>query len=196
METTRRYLRPPFEDCLAAWKSLLAARNLATDLVWILEENLCFEQDREAPGGVRLGFQTQFTPQPPDAAKVTYHHFAEMDHRLVFYRLGANRGRSICLQLCDEWFEPKGDPDGYVRHDDWLVSFYPGAKEEVEEVADTKRWQERVVRGRPLSAVDFCMTLAAIRELKAHGRVLTPDERFGLKILRSMHRVKAALNEP
>jgi len=44
-----------------------------------------------------------------------------------------------------------------------------------------------VVRGRPLSAVDFCMTLAALRELKAHGRVLMPDERFGLKILRSMH---------
>ena len=26
------------------------------------------------------------------------------------------------------------------------------------------------------------------RELKAHGRVLAPDERFGLKILRSMRR--------
>ena len=37
-------------------------------------------------------------------------------------------------------------------------------------------WQERVVQGRPLTAVDFCMTLAALRELKAHGRVLTPDE--------------------
>jgi hypothetical protein len=43
-----------------------------------------------------------------------------------------------------------------------------------------------VVRGRPLSAVDFCMTMAALSELKAHGRVLTPDERFGLNILRSM----------
>jgi hypothetical protein len=36
------------------------------------------------------------------------------------------------------------------------------------------------------------MTLAALRELKAHGRVLTPDERFGLKILRSMHRAERA----
>ena len=34
--------------------------------------------------------------------------------------------------------------------------------------------------------VDFCMTMAALSELKAHGRVLTPDERFGLQILRSM----------
>ena len=29
-------------------------------------------------------------------------------------------------------------------------------------------------------------TISALRELKAHGRVLTPDERFGLQILRSM----------
>ncbi|MGH7866740.1 MAG: hypothetical protein ACREP9_03670, partial [Candidatus Dormibacteraceae bacterium] len=96
--------------------------------------------------------------------------------------------RSICLLLCDPWFEPKGETEGYVRRDEWLVSFFPGPREEIEEVTDTKRWQERVVRGRPLSAVDFCMTLAALRELKAHGRVLTPDERFGLKILRSLRR--------
>jgi hypothetical protein len=106
----------------------------------------------------------------------------------VYYRLGASAGRSICLLLCDSWFEPKSEADGYVRRDEWLVSFYPGANEEIEEVTDAKRWQERVVRGRPLTAVDFCMTLAALRELNAHGRVLTPDERFGLKILRSLRR--------
>jgi hypothetical protein len=188
MESTSRYQRPPFEDALAAWKSLLTRRGLSTDLLWILEENLCFEKDPGTPAGVKLGFQTQFTPHPPDAAKVIYHHFAELDARLVFYRLGANAGRSICLLLCDAWFEPKNEADGYVRRDDWLVSFFPGANDEIGEVNDAKRWQERVVRGRPLSAVDFCMTLAALRELKAHGRVLTPDERFGLKILRSMHR--------
>jgi hypothetical protein len=188
MDNTRRYQRPPFEDGLAAWKSLLTQRGFSTDLVWILEENLCFERDRGTHAGVKLGFQSRFTPQPPDAAKVIYHHFAETDARLVFYRLGANAGRSICLLLCDEWFEPKGEVDGYVRRDDWLVSFFPGASEEMEEITDEKRWQKRVVHGRPLSAVDFCMTLAALRELKAHGRVLTPDERFGLKILRSMRR--------
>jgi hypothetical protein len=190
MENTHRYQRPPFEDALAAWKDLLKQRGLSTDLLWILEENLCFEKDPRSPARVKLGFQTQFTPQPSDAAKVTYHHFAELDARLVFYRLGANAGRSICLLLCDAWFEPKTEADGYIRRDEWLVSFFPGANEQVEEVTDAKRWQDRVVRGRPLSAVDFCMTLAALRELKAHGRVLTPDERFGLKILRSMHRAK------
>ena len=190
MENTHRYQRPPYEDALAAWKSLLAQRGHSTDLLWILEENLCFEKDPGTPARVKLGFQTRFTPSAADTAKVTYHHFAEVDARLVFYRLGANSGRSVCLLLCDAWFEPKSEADGYVRRDDWLVSFFPGANEQVEEIADEKRWQERVVRGLPLSAVDFCMTLAALRELKAHGRVLTPDERFGLKILRSLSRAK------
>jgi len=191
MDITRRYQRPPFEDALAAWKQLLARRGLSTELVWILEENLCFERERATTARFKLGFQTQFTPHPPDAAKVTYHHFAELDSRLVFYRLGASAGRSLCLLLCDPWFEPKQEVDGYVRRDDWLISFFPGSADEIEEVNDPKRWQERVVRGRPLTAVDFCMTLAALRELKAHGRVLTPDERFGLKILRSMRRAPA-----
>ena len=188
MEATRRYHRPPFEDVLAAWKALLAQRGFSTDLLWILDENLCFEKDAAAPGGVKMGFQTEFTPHPPDAPKVTYHHFAEVDARLVFYRLGASRGRSVCLQLCDPWFEPKGQSDGYVRFDEWLVSFYPGQNDEIEEITDRKRWQERAVRGRPLTAVDFCMTLAALHELKAHGRVLTPDERLGLKLLRARQR--------
>jgi hypothetical protein len=188
MESTARYHRPPFEDVLSDWKALLAKRNFSTDIVWILDENLCFEKDPGAAAGVKLGFQTQFTPQLADAAKVTYHHFAEMDARLVFYRLGENDGRSICIQLCDPWLEPKNEGEGYIRRDEWLVSFYPGRSEEIEEITDTKRWQERVVRGRALTAVDFCMTLAALRELKAHGRVLAPDERFGLQILRSMQR--------
>jgi hypothetical protein len=188
MESAARYHRPPFEDVLADWKALLAKRNFSTDIVWILDENLCFEKDPGAAAGVKLGFQTQFTPQPPDAAKVTYHHFAEMDARLVFYRLGENNDRSICIQLCDPWLEPKNESEGYVRRDEWLISFYPGRSEQLEEITDAQRWQERVVRGRALTAVDFCMTLAALRELKAHGRVLAPDERFGLKILRSMQR--------
>jgi len=188
MESTARYHRPPFEDVLAAWKALLAQRGFSTDILWILDENLCFEKDAKAAAGVKLGFQTKFSPQPPDAAKVTYHHFAEVDARMVFYRLGQNNGRSICIQLCDSWLDPKNESEGYVRRDEWLISFYPGPSEEVEEITDDKRWRERMIQGRPLTAVDFCMTLAALHELKAHGRVLTPDERFGLKILRSMQR--------
>jgi hypothetical protein len=184
----RRYQRPAFEDALSAWKQVLKEKGFATDILWILEENLCFENDSSVPEQVRLGFQTQFSHPPSDAPKTTYHHFAEMDARLAFYRLGENQGRSVCIQLCDPWFEPKTEKDGYIRRDEWLISFYPGAREDIEEIVDEKRWRERVIRGRPLSAVDFCMTLAALRELKAHGRVLSPDERFGLKILRSMQR--------
>jgi len=189
MEAKPRYMRPPFEEALTLFQKLLAGRGYPTDILWILDENLCFERDPKAPGGFKLGFQTQFAAHPPDAAKVTYHHFADIDARLVFYRLGSSRNRSVCVQLCDPWFEPKTEADGYIRWDDWLTSFYPGGNEEVEEITYSRRWKDRVVRGRPLSAVDFCMTLAALRELKAHGRVLTPDERFGLQILRSMQRV-------
>ncbi len=192
METIRRYQRPPFEDALASWKALLAQRGLPADLLWVLDENLCFERDPAASAGVKLSFQTRFTPHPPDAAKVTYHHFAELEARLVFYRIGSNHGRSVCLLLCDPWFEPKEEGEGYLRRDDWLISFHPGGRDEIEEVADVRRWEQRVIRGRPLTAVDFCMTLAALRELKAHGRVLSPDERFGLKILRSMQTPRAA----
>jgi len=190
MDTTRRYQRPPFEDALAVWKVLLQKRGFSTDLVWILEENLCFEKAPGTHARVKLGFQTCFTPQPADDTKVVYHHFAELDARLVFYRLGASMGRSICMLLCDPWFEPKTEADGYTRRDDWLVSFFPGANESIEEITDPARWQDRVVHGRPLTAVDFCMTLSALREIKAHGRVLAPDERFGLKILHSMRRAK------
>lgn len=182
--------RPSFEDALTAWKTVLNDHRYSTDILWVLDENLCFEKDPVAPGGVTLSIQTQFTAQPVDnaSAKVVYHHFAETDVRLVFYRLGENRGRSVCILLCDEWLEGKREAEGYLRRDDWLISFYPGEAAEIEEITDAQRWKERIIRGRPLSAVDFCMTMAALHELKAHGRVLTPDERFGLQILRSLQR--------
>jgi len=42
----------------------------------------------------------------------------------------------------------------------------------------------------PINDQNRALIAALDRELKAHGRVLTPDERFGLKILRSMHRAE------
>ena len=65
---TGRYHRPPFEEALAAWKEVLKKRGFSTDLEWILEENLCFERDEKAAAGVKLSYQSQLTPQPPDAA--------------------------------------------------------------------------------------------------------------------------------
>ncbi len=42
METISRYQRPPFEHTLEAWKNLLQKKNFPTDILWILDENLCF----------------------------------------------------------------------------------------------------------------------------------------------------------
>ncbi len=191
MPKPRPHQRPVFEDALAAWKTQLKERRFSTELLWILDENLCFERDPAGLSGVKLGFQTKFTPQAPDSAKVTYHHFAETDARLVFYRRGASGGKSVCMLLCDAWFEGKNENEGYIRRDDWLISFHPGEADEIEEITDENRWKQRVVHGRPLSAVDFCMTMSALHELKAHGRLLTPDERFGLQILRAMQPQRA-----
>src|ERR1043166_4264870 len=134
MPNARPHQRPVFEEALAAWKAQLKESGFATELLWILDENLCFEKDAASPGGVKLGFQTQFTPQPADSAKVTYHHFAETDSRLVFYRLGSNQGRSVCMLLCDAWFDGKDEKEGYVRRDSWAISFHPGDPGEIEEV--------------------------------------------------------------
>jgi len=45
MTKPTRYQRPPFEDALAAWKELLKENDFSTDILWILDENLCFEKD-------------------------------------------------------------------------------------------------------------------------------------------------------
>ena len=99
MSKPTRYQRPTFEDALVAWKTLLEEHEYSTDLLWVLDENLCFERDPGEAGGVKLGIQTQFTPSPPESAKVIYHHFAETDARMTFYRLGASRGsgQSACV---------------------------------------------------------------------------------------------------
>jgi hypothetical protein len=188
MQTAKALRRPPFEDALQAWNQLLARRGFPAEITWVLEENLCFEREPAAAGGVKLGFQTRFTPHPADAAKVTYHFFAETAAPVVFYRLGTSGNRSVCILLCDAYFNGKDEREGYVRMDEWLVCLHPGGHDSIEEITDPERWRKRIVRGRPLTALDFCMTLSAIRELAAHGRVLTPDERLGLKILRRVGR--------
>jgi hypothetical protein len=188
MSDQPKFERPPFSEAIKAWTNLLSQRGLATDCVWIFEENLCFEKDPASPGGVRVGFQTAFTPPPPDAEHIAYDHFSDSDSRLVFYRLGGCRGKSICLVLCDAWFESKREQDGYVRRDEWLMSFRPGGNEEVAEVTDEERWKKRLLRDRPLHDLDFCMTLRSIHELMAHGRELSTYERYALRFLHAWRR--------
>jgi hypothetical protein len=186
---TPNFTRPSFEEALNAWSALLRQKGWPTELVWIFDENLCFERRPLSPAGFYLAFQTAFTPPPPDAGQIAYDYFCEFDARLVLYRIGTSRGRSICLLLCDKWFENKGEAEGYVRRDDWLISFHPGGPDEIEEILDKARWEQRLLRDRPLHDLDFCMTLTGVREILAHDRVLTTYERYALKFLHAWRRL-------
>src|ERR1035437_1773756 len=191
MNSMAAVTRPTLDSALAAWKQLLAERGLATNLLWIFEENLCFERKPEVPGGVHIGFQTRFSPVPREALDIAYEHFCESDARIVLYRLGESKDRSVCILLGDPWFSDKKERDGFALRDEWGISFYPGPKIEIEEIADMRRWIRRIHRERPLHDVDFCMTLAAGDEIQIHGRVLSPGERYSESMLGKLRRIFA-----
>lgn len=188
------FTRPNLSDALVAWKKLLAERGFATDLLWIFEENLCFEKKPEVPGGIHIGFQTRFSPVPQESLDIAYEHFCEAEARIVFYRLGESKGRTVCILLGDPWFNEKKETDGYVRRDEWGISFFAGQKIEIEEVTDMRRWIRRLRRERPLHDVDFCMTLTAVDEIQIHGRVLTAGERYSEAMLSKLRRIFSHAN--
>ncbi len=183
MANTPPYTRPTLSEALSVWKTALNHRNLPVEMLWAFDENLCFERDPAKPDGFRLGFQTVFTPPPPGAEEIAFHYFSEFEAPVVFYRLGSCGGKSICLLLCDGWFDSKGEAEGYFRREDWRMAFHPGTPGEVEEITDKQRWEHRIIRDRPLHALDFCMTLRAVHETLAHGRVLTTYERYALRFV-------------
>jgi hypothetical protein len=188
-----RFTRPSYAEALQAWKSILSARHLPADMLWIFDENLCFEDDLAHPGRFKLSFQTRFSPLPPSADEIAYEHFTEFDFPIVFYRLGSAAGKSVCVLLADEWFRNKGEAEGFIHRDDWLISFHPGAPESIEEITDRARWEARILRDRPLHDLDFCMTLRAVHETLAHGRVLSTYEHYALKFL---HAWRQFLKQP
>lgn len=181
--------RPTLPEALGVWEKILAERGLATDIVWIFEENLCVEKSRADEGGFRFGFQTRFTPPPDDALDIAFDHFAETDSHMVFYRLGDIPDKSICILLCDSWFESKHEADGFLRHDQWKMSFYPGNEDGIEEITDLTRWLRRVKRGRAFHDLDFCMALTTIEEIKIYGRPLAPYERFAQSMFSRLRRI-------
>jgi hypothetical protein len=180
--------RPTLPEALDAWKGNLTEHGFATDLIWIYQENLCIEKQRTEQGGFRFGFQTKFTPPPEDALDIAFDHFAETDTRIVFYRLGGRPDKSVCILLCDSWFEDKNDANGFLRHDDWGISFHPGLDDEIEEITDLTRWLRRIKRGRAFHDLDFCMALATIDEIKSYGRPLAPYERFAESMVGRLRR--------
>jgi hypothetical protein len=188
MEQPANFNRPTLDEALDAWKKILKECGHATDLLWLFEENLCFEKSPTAPGGWHPGFQTRFTPPPDDALDVAFDHFSETDSRIVFYRLGKHRDKSVCVLLCDSWFEPKKDADGFLRRDDWKISFRFGPSDEIEEITELSRWLNRVKRGRAFHDLDFCMSLTTVDEIKSYGRALAPYERFAEAMLNRLRR--------
>jgi hypothetical protein len=188
MEPIMTFNRPTLAEAVGAWEKLLAKQGFATDRLWIFEENLCFEKMRSEEGGFHIGFQTKFTPPPEDALEIAFDHFSETSSRVVFYRLGDIPGKSICILLCDPWFEDKREADGFLRRDDWKVSFYTGQKDGIEEITDLTRWLRRVKRDRAFHDLDFCMSLATIDEIKTYGRPLVPYERFAGSMLKRLRR--------
>jgi hypothetical protein len=187
--STPEFTRPSFAEALNDWTELLRARGCPTDLIWIFDENLCFERQPGSAGGIRVAYQTALTPPPADAAQIAFDYFCDFDARLVLYRLGSSHGRSVCVLLCDKWFEKKGEAEGFVRRDNWRISFRPGGLDETEEINDRERWNRRLLRDRPLHDLDFCMTLKGLHEILAHDRVLTTYERYALKFLHAWRRL-------
>jgi len=189
MEAKKIFHRPALDDALDAWKEILADRKFSTDSIWLFEENLCFEKLKTEEGGFHIGFQTQFTLPAEDALEIAFDHFCETDARIVFYRLGDVPGKSVCALLCDPHFEKKREGDGFLRRDDWKISFHPGQDDNIEEITDLSRWVHRIKRGRPFHDLDFCMSLAMIDEIKIYGRPLVPYERYAEQMLGRMRRM-------
>ena len=188
MKSDAQFKRPSLEEAVKDWKKLLTERGFATDIVWIFAENLCVEKSRTEPGGFHFGFQTRFTPPPEDALDIAFDHFSESDKPVVFYRLGERPGKSVCTLLCDSWIDNRSDADGFLHRDEWRVLFYPGQKDEIEEVTDLTRWLRRVKRDRAFHDLDFCMALEAIDEIKIYGRMLAPYERLAAAMLGRLRR--------
>jgi hypothetical protein len=195
MQDAQKHQRPPYEVAAKEWQRILTTSGLPTECEWILDENLVFEKDVAAPSGVRLAFQTQFTSRPADLAQATYDFFSDFEARLVFYRLGTSGGKSVCLLLCDPVFETRGETDGFVRRDEWLISFHPGPETAIEEITDAQRYKNRLISGRPLMDVDFCMPSVVLREQEVHGRPLEPGERFGVKVVEAWQRWRRSSGE-
>ena len=187
MKSDAPFKRPSLAEALDAWKKLLAERGFATDIVWIFAENLCVEKSRAGQGGFRFGFQTRFTPAPEDALDIAFEHFCETTGRW-FFTGSENVRANPSAPCCAIRGLSRSEADGFLRRDEWQVLFYPGQKDEIEEVTDLTRWLQRVKRGRAFHDLDFCMALEAIDEIKIYGRALAPYERFAAAMLNRLRR--------
>jgi len=183
------FTRPALDVAVSAWQKCLSEHQLPTELLWIFSENLCIERSPSVPGSFRLGFQTRFTSADDLALDIAYDHFCDANARIVFYRLGTAQNKSVCILLCDTWFEERTARDGFVRQDHWKISFRPGYPGDIEEITELPRWVRRVRHDRAFHDFDFGMSLETVEEIKMHGRPLMPYERMAQKMLGRLRRV-------
>lgn len=188
MRNEPAFARPTFDQASDFWRALLRETGLPDQCLWLFEENLCFEAGKSGKE-LKLRYQTRFTPPPPDAEKIAYRYFAGHESPIVFYCIGTGKGKSLCAMLCDRWFASKGQARGFLRKEEWGMLFHPGQAEEVEEIVDPERWKMRVIKKRPLHEVDFSMTLRAVHETLAHGRILSTYEHYALKFLHAWKQI-------
>ena len=184
-----QFTRPALDEAQTAWLDCLSRHALPTELLWIFAENLSIERSHAVPGSFHYGFQTRFTPPDEDALDIAYDHFCDTAGRIVFYRLGTAQKKSVCILLCDSWFESKTALDGFERRDDWKISFRPGHPGEIEEITELTRWVRRVRRDRAFHDFDFSMELATVDEIRLHGRPLMPYERMAQRMLTRLRRM-------
>jgi len=187
--STTKFTRPALDEALETWQDCLSRHGLPAEPLWIFSENLCIERSPAVPGSFRYGFQTRFTPPDDDALEIAYDQFCETGARMVFYRLGTAANKSVCILLCDPWFEEKTALDGFEPRDDWKISFRPGHAGDIEEITELIRWVRRVKNDRAFHDFDFGMALETINEIKMHGRPLMPYERMADKMMGRLRRM-------
>ena len=89
MSSPTSFNRPTLNEALDAWKQLLAARGFATDLLWIFEENLCFEKAPRRAGRFSPRLSNQIHRRRPRTRWTSRSNILpKPTSASVFYRLG------------------------------------------------------------------------------------------------------------
>ena len=168
--------RPSFDEAVRAWTSFLSEQGLPTELLWVFDENVV-RIPVEGTLHFTPSFQVELDAPRPEYARIAYEYFVDSQWPMVFRAVGTNASKSLCMILCDDWFEGDDEDLGVSYRKPRHMYFDAGSGEGVAEVRDRGAWRRLKARTQALSNLDFGMTLQAVRELEQHGRILPPWQR-------------------